>query len=82
MPDSCCLLVVIYFIGMFYYSVISDPPDMDTSFLVIIKDDMEINVFTSTNQSGAGILKDVKPWWPRGMGDPTLYLLEVCFNCF
>ncbi|VDD96340.1 unnamed protein product [Enterobius vermicularis] len=63
--------------GMFYYSVISDPPDMDTSFLVIIKDDMEINVFTSTNQSGAGILKDVKPWWPRGMGDPTLYLLEV-----
>ncbi|VDM29254.1 unnamed protein product [Toxocara canis] len=48
----------------------------------------ETVVVTARNENGAvifenegshfrGFIENVRPWWPRGMGTPTLYQLEI-----
>ncbi|EFO83773.1 hypothetical protein CRE_14244 [Caenorhabditis remanei] len=62
--------------GSFYFETAAS--SLDGVKVEVKMFDSDGNVVYSTNQTkGEGKLENAKLWWPRGMGDPNLYNLEI-----
>ncbi|KJH50584.1 glycosyl hydrolase family 2, TIM barrel domain protein [Dictyocaulus viviparus] len=64
-------------LGSFAYEIVLNQNRSDEDVLVRMFDPDRNMVFSARGVEQKGILKDVKPWWPRGMGKPNLYTLDV-----
>ncbi|CAJ0953303.1 unnamed protein product, partial [Mesorhabditis belari] len=52
----------------------SDANEVDVEIRVL---DGNEEIYFAKGVTGSGNVMDVKPWWPRGMGDPNLYTMRV-----
>ncbi|CAB3410919.1 unnamed protein product [Caenorhabditis bovis] len=62
--------------GSFYFEAAVANLD-DSRVEAKIYDPNENIVFVMNGTKGEGVIENVKLWWPRGMGDPNLYTLEI-----
>ncbi|CAD6186220.1 unnamed protein product [Caenorhabditis auriculariae] len=63
--------------GSFYYGVAVSSNVSDSSIQVKIFDAQGRQVYQGSGSKGEGRVDGAKLWWPRGMGDPNLYTLEI-----
>ncbi|WKX91034.1 hypothetical protein Q1695_009680 [Nippostrongylus brasiliensis] len=63
--------------GSFSYEVTLSQNRSDEDVVVRILDPDGEEVYSARGLEQKAALKSVKPWWPRGMGEPNLYTLEV-----
>uniref|UniRef100_A0A0N5AN41 Beta-glucuronidase n=1 Tax=Syphacia muris TaxID=451379 RepID=A0A0N5AN41_9BILA len=66
--------------GEFEYNVFvnkSSDSDNSTSVLVIMRNDDGVTVYKSNKFSDVEVIRNAKAWWPKDMGKPQLYTLEV-----
>ncbi|KAJ1363600.1 hypothetical protein KIN20_023497 [Parelaphostrongylus tenuis] len=64
-------------LGSFSYEVTVSENRSDEDVFVRMFDPDKNLVFSAQGLRQKGQLKTVRPWWPRGMGKPDLYSLEV-----
>ncbi|CAI5438651.1 unnamed protein product [Caenorhabditis angaria] len=71
------IIIVADHTGSFYYETAIS--DLNNGLVVESKifDDNNLVVFKSNSTKGEGQLENAKLWWPRGMGKPNLYILEI-----
>ncbi|PAV80579.1 hypothetical protein WR25_19121 [Diploscapter pachys] len=60
--------------GSFIYEVSTGDVD-EIEFRIL--DDDENEVYSGSGAEGKGQVDGVRPWWPRGMGNPSLYVFEA-----
>ncbi|PIO54122.1 glycoside hydrolase, family 2, partial [Teladorsagia circumcincta] len=61
----------------FSYEVTLSQNRSDEDVIVRMLDPDGVAVYSARGLEQKGSLSTVKPWWPRGMGEPNLYTLEV-----
>ncbi|KAK6040943.1 glycosyl hydrolase family 2, sugar binding domain protein [Cooperia oncophora] len=64
-------------LGSFSYEVTLSQNRSDEDVIVRMLDPDGVIVYSARGLAQKGLLTTVKPWWPRGMGKPNLYTLEV-----
>ncbi|VDO98144.1 unnamed protein product [Heligmosomoides polygyrus] len=64
-------------LGSFSYEVKLSQNRSDEDVVVRMFDPDGAMVYSARGLEQKGALSTVKPWWPRGMGEPNLYILEV-----
>ncbi|KAK6727978.1 hypothetical protein RB195_005562 [Necator americanus] len=64
-------------LGSFSYEVVLSQNRSDEDVFVRMYDPDGTMVYSARGLEQKGALSVVRPWWPRGMGSPELYTLEV-----
>ncbi|CAJ0924210.1 unnamed protein product, partial [Mesorhabditis belari] len=64
-------------LGSFKWDVTSDGYQLKQQCIVYLYDPDGKEVLQEQNCTGSSQVSNVRPWWPRGMGDPDLYTLKV-----
>ncbi|KAL6729048.1 hypothetical protein Aduo_000140 [Ancylostoma duodenale] len=64
-------------LGSFSYEVALSQNRSDEDVFVRMYDPDGVLVYSARGLEQKGALTSVRPWWPRGMGRPDLYTLEV-----
>ncbi|KAK5986991.1 Beta-glucuronidase [Trichostrongylus colubriformis] len=73
-------------LGSFSYEVTLSQNRSNEDVIVRMLDPDGVVVYSARGLEHKGSLTTVKPWWPRGMGEPNLYTLEadlldvICVN--
>ncbi|KAK6031048.1 glycosyl hydrolase family 2, sugar binding domain protein [Ostertagia ostertagi] len=63
-------------LGSFSYEVTLSQNRSDEDVIVRMLDPDGVVVYSARGLEQKGSLSTVRPWWPRGMGEPNLYTLE------
>ncbi|KAK5964938.1 Beta-glucuronidase [Trichostrongylus colubriformis] len=64
-------------LGSFSYEVTLSQNRSNEDVIVRMLDPDGVVVYSARGLEHKGSLTTVRPWWPRGMGEPNLYTLEV-----
>lgn len=59
--------------GAFAYKVFVASDTQMEAVQISVLDNRGFMVFSSNQRHYKGFVKDIRPWWPRDMGDPVLY---------
>lgn len=69
--------IITEYMGSFKWEVDLRNSRSSEDVVVHIIDENGKGVFTSRGLEGKGSIQNAKPWWPRGMGAPSLYIFKV-----